>query len=111
MIFVYNIIPNAPLGGALLDYSQTLYIDKLFGYNSFFNQGFVFVVTILLQEIVIINIGLGVFNLIPLPPLDGSKVLMHFLPSNVKNWCIQYSQVFYIVFVRIIKHNAHICYF
>ena len=24
---------------------------------------------------------------------------MHFLPSNVKNWCIQYSQVFYIVFV------------
>lgn len=47
LIFIYNIIPNAPLGGNLLDYSQTLYIDKLFGYNSFFNQGFVFVVTLL----------------------------------------------------------------
>jgi aminobenzoyl-glutamate transport protein len=47
LIFVYNIIPNAPLGGNLLDYSQDLYIDKLFGYNSFFNQGFVFVVTLL----------------------------------------------------------------
>ena len=31
--------------GNLLDYSQTYYIDKLFGYNSFFNQGFVFVIT------------------------------------------------------------------
>ncbi len=45
--FIYNIIPNAPLGGNFLDYSQKLYIDKLFGYNSFFNQGFVFVVTFL----------------------------------------------------------------
>lgn len=47
LIFIYNIIPYAPLGGNLLDYSQKLYIDKLFGYNSFFNQGFVFVVTLL----------------------------------------------------------------
>jgi Zn-dependent protease len=31
---------------------------------------------------VIINIALSVFNLIPIPPLDGSKVLMHFLPPD-----------------------------
>ena len=47
LFFIYNIIPGAPLGGNFLDYSQKLYIDKLFGYNSFFNQGFVFVVTLL----------------------------------------------------------------
>ena len=47
LIFVYNIIPGLPFGGAMLDYSQKLYIDKLFGYNSFFNSGFVFVVTML----------------------------------------------------------------
>ena len=29
-----------------------------------------------------INIGLGVFNLIPIPPLDGSKVLAMFLPPQ-----------------------------
>lgn len=46
LIFVYNIIPGLPFSGNLLDYSQELYIDKLFGYNSFFNQGFVFVVTL-----------------------------------------------------------------
>ena len=33
-----------------------------------------------------INIGLGVFNLIPLPPLDGSKVIKPILPYNAKVW-------------------------
>lgn len=45
IFFIYQIIPGAPLGGNLLDYSQTFYIDKLFSYNSFFSNGFVFVVT------------------------------------------------------------------
>lgn len=31
-----------------------------------------------------INIILGSFNLIPIPPLDGSRVLMEFLPDNAK---------------------------
>ena len=45
LIFIYNIIPGLPLSGALLDYSQNFYIDKLFSHNSFFSNGFVFVVT------------------------------------------------------------------
>ena len=31
-----------------------------------------------------INIILGSFNLIPIPPLDGSKVLMGFLPTKAQ---------------------------
>ena len=47
LIFIYNIIPGLPLSGNLLDYTQTLYIDKLFSYDSFFSNGFVFIVTML----------------------------------------------------------------
>lgn len=49
--------------------------------------------------IVITNIGLGVFNLIPLPPLDGSKILKHFLSYNAKQWFEEKEQLFYIAFV------------
>lgn len=36
----------------------------------------------LLQIIVIINIALAIFNLIPIPPLDGSNILFALLPSR-----------------------------
>ncbi len=35
---------------------------------------------LMLRYCVVLNIGLGVFNLIPVPPLDGSKILMGILP-------------------------------
>lgn len=34
---------------------------------------------------IIINLGLGWLNLIPVPPLDGSKILAYFLPYNIQN--------------------------
>lgn len=46
LIFIYNIIPGLPLSGNLLDNTQALYIDKLFSYDSFFSNGFVFIVTL-----------------------------------------------------------------
>lgn len=36
-----------------------------------------------LQAGVIINFGLGWLNLVPVPPLDGSKILAYFLPSRI----------------------------
>ena len=31
-----------------------------------------------------INIGLGIFNLLPIPPLDGSKIIVKFLPLPLR---------------------------
>ena len=59
------------------------------------------IIMTMLQYAVIVNVGLGVFNLIPLPPLDGSKVLMGFLPYNAKRWFEDHEKVFYIIFLVI----------
>ena len=39
-----------------------------------------YIISRLFMSIILVNISLGVFNLIPIYPLDGSKVLNHFLP-------------------------------
>jgi Zn-dependent protease len=38
----------------------------------------------LVSEIILINLILMIFNLVPIPPLDGSKILACFLPSNLR---------------------------
>lgn len=56
LIIIYMIIPGLPLSGALLDTNATKYIDMIFGANSLFNKGFIFIVTLLF---VIIGLGYG----------------------------------------------------
>lgn len=50
---------------------------------------------------VMTNIGLGIFNLIPLPPLDGSKIIRPLLPYKIKGFFTNNEYIFYIVFVVI----------
>lgn len=59
------------------------------------------VIMTLIRATISINIGLGVFNLLPLPPLDGSKIIMPLLPAKIKNWFITNQNIFYIIFLVI----------
>lgn len=59
------------------------------------------IIMIMLMYAISINIGLGVFNLIPLPPLDGSKVIKPILPYNAKIWFEDHEQIFYVIFVAL----------
>ena len=48
-----------------------------------------------------INLGLGLFNLIPLPPLDGSKVVKPFLPYNAKVWFENNEKIIEMIFIAL----------
>lgn len=69
-----------------------------FATNFVISQIGIIVITII-QSTIIVNVGLGVFNLIPLPPLDGSKIFRNFMSYNVKQWLDKYERIFYIVFL------------
>lgn len=49
VILIYMIIPGLPFSGVLLDNSSVRYIDKLFGTNSPFSNGFICIFTIILS--------------------------------------------------------------
>ena len=55
----------------------------------------------ILMACISVNLGLGIFNLIPLPPLDGSKILRNFLPYNAKEWMDRNYHILYITFLVI----------
>ncbi len=46
-IFIYSLIPNLPYSGMLLDMSENTYVNQLFGANSYFQDGFTYLVAIL----------------------------------------------------------------
>ncbi len=46
------------------------------------DSGIIKPVIILFQYLIMLNVSLAVFNLLPFPPLDGSKVLSTFLPES-----------------------------
>lgn len=41
-----------------------------------------------------LNIGLAVFNLLPFPPLDGTKIVMIILPKKVYHFLLHYEYLF-----------------
>lgn len=49
-------------------------------------------VTALFVDMTVISIGLGLFNLIPIPPLDGSKVVGAFLPDKLYYKVLRYER-------------------
>ncbi len=98
-----------------------------------FNLGLALVVTILLKILLVVgvfdavatssvlaiifnilllmiefNIVFAVFNLIPLPPFDGSKVLYYFLPYKAKQWFDKLEQYSFWILLVLFLTDAYV---
>ena len=51
--------------------------------------------------IVLYNVGFAIFNMLPLPPLDGSKVLMFFLPPRLAYKYMMYQRYSLIILIAL----------
>lgn len=67
--------------------------------KSFLRTNIGYIVEMFLQVLIMVNIGLGTFNLIPLPPLDGEKIFRHLLPYRVQEWLTNNYATLYYVFM------------
>lgn len=55
------------------------------------------VVGMVFTELVLVNLGFGIFNLIPIPPLDGSRVLYALAPDVVREGMEKFEKIGIIV--------------
>ena len=46
-VFIYSLIPNLPFSGILLDMNEKAYVNQLFGENSYFQDGFTYLVSLM----------------------------------------------------------------
>lgn len=51
------------------------------------------------------NLMLGIFNLLPFPPLDGSKILASLLPIKYEYMFYKYERYLYIILIILVATN------
>lgn len=62
----------------------------------------------LLSLIVLANVLLGVFNCVPIPPLDGSKLLFAFLPNSMENVKIMLERFGFVLVLIFVFYFSHL---
>lgn len=55
---------------------------------------------------ILINVGIAIFNMLPLPPLDGFKVLSYFLPHRLIILSYQYQQYMFVAVIILVAFGV-----
>lgn len=73
-------------------YCAGVWLDGYLG-----EPGWLYYILLFLNYITGMSAGLAVFNLFPIPPLDGSKVLYALLPERYYRWLLRYERFGFLV--------------
>ncbi len=82
---------------ATTDFFKNSYISYANGESS------TFIIFYIMQFFILINIGLAIFNLIPVPPLDGSKILSYFTSYKFDQIMNQYQMYIFLGLIVLIN--------
>lgn len=80
----------AALIGALV-YVPLLYLGNL-------HNGVVYFFLVFINYYILVNISIAVFNLIPIPPLDGSRIIGAFLSDRALQGYYRYQRIIFGIF-------------
>jgi Zn-dependent protease len=81
MVSIAGVLANIIIAAGSLLILKLLFVAGVFA-NDSFREGLGNPILILFDKLIFLNISLFVFNLLPFPPLDGSKILSTFLPDS-----------------------------
>ncbi len=94
-----------PVSNILLAVASAIVLRQIIGPLSTWHSSYAYVMKPLLYMAYIsiqVNIGLAIFNLIPVPPLDGSKVLMGLLPENALSGYLKMERYGFVILLLLI---------
>ena len=84
-----------PVANLILAY-LAMVVWKLLYYWAPVNDATIFL-ALFLQYLVYLDVSLAVFNLIPVPPLDGSRILLVVLPQRIYFQIMRYERVLFVI--------------
>ena len=90
--------------GPLTNFILAIVFTIIYFVLNIFASGFLYttvgsIIGTMVYATILVNIGLGVFNLIPIHPLDGEKIFRLVLPYKVKEFLDNNMQTIYMIFM------------
>ena len=96
-----------PLSNLILGFLMLLLLHAVSAlFTALHITGMITLVLLFFSYAALINIQLAIFNLIPVPPLDGSRILAVLLPDRLYYKLMQYEQYLYIILMVLLITGA-----